>query len=316
MSVVGRELPIGVARRGSRKFTPRVLGPTVGQWAGLDSADRELLTRLLTDPVEYMDHPLYHESCAEWLLFDAANGEEEVRNRCERLGIDAEHLPFMRYNYARYRVARILKHYAHRRLPVSKLRSLLVWGRKAVEIRNAIVEYNMPLVLAMIRRNRLLSLDINELVSEGNLALLRCVNKFDCSRGNRFSTYACRSILKSFARVAMRASRYRSRFPCMFEPGLEKSNFSEQRHADTESACLDEVRRILRENRAALSDVEMRVIHARFLDTAASRGQAPRTLEQIGFDMGVTKERVRQIQLKALRKLRLTLEDSLLRGQV
>lgn len=298
-----------------RRVEPAVLAPTPEQLTHFNAAQRETLTRLLTQPAEFMDHPVFHEPYAEQLLFDPPVCEEDAHDRDDRLGVGAEHLPFLQYNYARYRIARILKHYAQQRIPISKLRDLLEWAEKAVEARNVIVERNMPLVLAMIRRNRLLSLDISELISEGNLALLRCVNKFDCSRGNRFSTYACRSILKSFARVALRTSRYRSRFPCAFEPGLERSNFAEQCHTDAESTCLEEVRLILRENRAALSDVEWRVINARFLDAAAPRGQSPRTLEQIGCDMGVTKERVRQIQLKALRKLRLTLEDSLLRGR-
>ena len=49
--------------------------------------------------------------------------------------------------------------------------------------RSQIVEKNIPLVLAMAKRTRLVGVDFNEMISEGNMALLRSVDKFDCSRG-------------------------------------------------------------------------------------------------------------------------------------
>ena len=76
---------------------------------------------------------------------------------------------------------------------------------------------------------------------------------------------------------------------------------------------MDELRSILTSNLADLSDVEKKVIQARFALDAADPEQArPMTLEQVGEIIGVTKERVRQIQNKALEKLRQTLEDGIL----
>ena len=48
-----------------------------------------------------------------------------------------------------------------------------------------------------------------EIVSEGNMALMRAVDKFSVDRGFKFSTYACRAILKAFSRTAMKSSRHR-----------------------------------------------------------------------------------------------------------
>jgi RNA polymerase primary sigma factor len=74
-----------------------------------------------------------------------------------------------------------------------------------------------------------------------------------------------------------------------------------------------ELRSILTENLADLSDVEKKVIQARFALDAEDPEQArAMTLEQVGEIIGVTKERVRQIQNKALEKLRQTLEDGIL----
>ena len=49
---------------------------------------------------------------------------------------------------------------------------------------------------------RLGDVDFAEVVSEGNMALIRAVDKFNVERGFKFSTYACRAILKAFSRTA------------------------------------------------------------------------------------------------------------------
>ena len=76
----------------------------------------------------------------------------------------------------------------------------------------------------MAKRTRMGDVDFGELVSEGNMALLRAVEKFDIGRGFKFSTYACRAILKAFSRIAMKTNRYRQAFPTEFDPTMEKSN--------------------------------------------------------------------------------------------
>ena len=180
--------------------------------------------------------------------------------------------------------------------------------------RSAIVRINMPLVLAMAKRTRLASVDFNEMISEGNMALLRSVEKFDCSRGFKFSTYSCRAILKSFSRFAMRASRYRGHFPTEFDPAMERSNYQETQRAGVERDCVDELKGILVRNLASLSDVERTVIRERFaIGKLQIEGvKLSKTLEQVGNIIGVTKERVRQIQNNALKKIREALEESYL----
>ena len=167
----------------------------------------------------------------------------------------------------------------------------------------------------MAKRTRLTGIDYSDMVSEGNLALLRSVDKFDCARGFKFSTYACRAILKSFSRVATRTSRYRGHFPTEFDPTLEKGDQLACKRQNVEEECVDELKSILGQNLAHLNDVEARVIRARFAIDAEvnpadiAKGQ---TLEQVGTMIGVTKERVRQIQNKALDKLRSALENGVL----
>jgi twitching motility protein PilT len=182
---------------------------------------------------------------------------------------------------------------------------VLRWHRKAERIREQIAETNLALVLAMAKRTRMSEVDFADLVSEGNMALLRAVDKFDAGRGFKFSTYACRAILKAFSRQGMKLSKYRQRFPTDFDPKLEKSNFLETKRADFEKDAADEVRGSS-PNRADLTDVERTVIEHRFgLESGEEKPEKPMTLEQVeGQIIGVTKERVRQIQNKAMEKIR------------
>ena len=111
----------------------------------------------------------------------------------------------------------------------------------------------------------------------------------------------------------MRASRYRGRFPTEFDPAIEKSDHVERKREETELDCVDELKSILMKNLADLNEIERTVIDERFALSAPDPDKAqPKTLEQVGTIIGVTKERVRQIQNKALQKIRTALEDNFL----
>jgi RNA polymerase sigma factor (sigma-70 family) len=225
-----------------------------------------------------------------------------------------EKVLFHKFNYARYRVWKIQQDVwaspSKKPTPEEAL-EILRWHRIADRIRVQIAETNLALVLAMAKRTRMSEVDFADLVSEGNMALLRAVDKFDAGRGYKFSTYACRAILKAFSRQGMKLSKYRQRFPTDFDPKLEKSNFLETKRSTFEKDAAEAVKQIVLENRAELTDVERTVIEHRF-GLESGEQEKPMTLEQVGQIIGVTKERVRQIQNKAMEKIRLVLESSFL----
>ena len=310
---------------GVRRVVPEVPRPSSAILSHVPPAQRALLERLLTEPLEYVDHPRFRDGrFAARLFCSRARRSAKRAGRAEKrparrkttgiltLSPELEKRLFLQFNYARYRLARLLERYRGRQPGLPAVRAMLLWARRALAAREAIVRANLPLVLAMAKRSRLAGVDYAELISEGNMALLRSVDKFDCSRGYKFSTYACRAILKSFSRVAMRTSRYRGRFPAEFDPSLERSDFLERKRERVESDCLEAIRNIMAENLAQLSEVEQTVIRERFALHPVNRSAMPKTLEQVGLMVGVTKERVRQIQNKALRKLRAALEANVL----
>ncbi len=303
----------------------------------LSKEDERLLAALLNpnNPQDYIDSPVFREEGAEGEIYalggdiqkpdttwyhpvmdDLSPGRSRTVKSTQQVILTGaqEKVLFHQFNYARFRVSELQKDVwasASRKPTAEQAEEMLRWYRKAEVIREQIAETNLALVLAMAKRTRMSEVDFADLVSEGNMALLRAVDKFDAGRGYKFSTYACRAILKAFSRQGMKLSKYRQRFPTDFDPKLEKSNFVETKRADFEKDAAEEVKRIVIENRAQLTDVERTVIEHRFgLETNES--EKPMTLEQVGQIIGVTKERVRQIQNKAMEKIRLELEAKFL----
>lgn len=219
-----------------------------------------------------------------------------------------ESLLFLRYNYARYRLAKLVAAQRRRKSP-ARARQMTMWYTRVVAEHAKLIRANMALVLAMAKRTRIPNVEFGELVSEGNMALLRSVEKFDVSRGFKFSTYACRSILKSFNRLATNTGRYRQHFPTEFDPQLERSDYDVQKHQMQRDDSVESLREILARNKADLSDVERTIVMERFSIGTGGKG---RTLSEVGRTVGLTNERVRQIQNSALAKIRAVLDEEFL----
>ena len=92
---------------------------------------------------------------------------------------------------------------------------------------------------------------------------------------------------------------------------MEKSDWSDRKRDAVEEDCIDELKQIVDRNLADLSDTEQTVIRRRF--NWEQHEEQPLTLEEVGKIIGVTKERVRQIQNKALAKIRKLMEEGVLR---
>jgi RNA polymerase primary sigma factor len=346
---VARNSPLDLLRKRQRAV---VRGPALSRDRGSLSADDEaLLKEILAEEMDFIDSPDFAMPDAETRIYqdlpeiqkpdvswyrplmddltplrDRKRDGRGLRNGGTLLLTGAqERILFLKYNFARRAVSLIQKEISGGAPTIEQARAMLTWYRTAKGYRQQIAETNLALVLAMAKRVRMSEVDFADLISEGNMALLRSVDKFDCGRGFKFSTYACRAILKAFSRHGVKHSKYRQRFPTDFDPALEKSNHLETLRATHEKESAEEVKHIVLTNRADLSDVERTVIFHRFaLRNAPSRSAgnglpsgeatdvpAPLTLEQVGQIIGVTKERVRQIQNKALEKIRLALEGPL-----
>ncbi len=304
------------------RMTRRTKTPTVSR------ALRERVTALMAENYAFMDSPIFKTRGIEKQLFGfekepelpptawyqptAEDLESSGPTSTPKLmSASEEKLMFMRFNFAKKRLGELQKKLARGEVTVELAEQVLMWHRRFEHFREYLVRTNLALVLAMAKRTRLGKVDFAEIVSEGNMALLRAVDKFNVDRGFKFSTYACRAILKAFSRTSMKSTRHRNRFPVEFEPDLEKSDWSDRRREQIEEECVYELKTIVDRNLADLSNVEQTVIRRRF--NWQERDESPLTLEEVGKIIGVTKERVRQIQNKALLKIKQVMEDGVLR---
>ena len=294
--------------------------PAVSLLDELSESDRYVYLHVPAD-MQWMHSPSFDLPGAEEELFGSGAPvislpawvdypgltDEPAAPRSRRVSLKApeESLLFRRYNFACFRVAGLLAR-QKRHPAVARARQIAAWYRRAMVLRSDLVSANMALVLAMAKRTQIPGVDFTELVSEGSMALLRSVEKFDVERGFKFSTYACRAILKSFNRLATRTGRYRRRFPVEFDPDLERIDQAQVRHGNEDLSAVEALQEVLDGNLAHLNGLERTVVRERY---ALDAGGKRRTLAQVGQVIGLTNERVRQIQNRAFGKIRQALQE-------
>jgi RNA polymerase primary sigma factor len=281
-------------------------------------ADAIRALRLLGTELAYIDHPSFDDPGARDAILapmpapdvaqaprrtDAAAGLPpylaSLYHEVLLLSRDQEAHLFRKMNYLKARASRLRDRIDPDRPRAADLDEVERLLGEALAIRTQIVRANLRLVVSIAKRQRGPRDDLFERVSDGNYVLLRAVERFDYSLGNKFSTYATWAIRNQFARAFRRRNRrhpqslpgHDEAFEAAVDPrtdDLERSDLQERRQ--------EAFARLL----GRLDDRERRIIVSRF-----GIGGAPlRTLKQIGTELGITRERVRQLEARAQDKLR------------
>ncbi len=211
---------------------------------------------------------------------------------------------FRKMNYLKYKAGQLREKLDSAQPKSTVMDQIEQLYAEAQATKNEIVRANLRLVVSIAKRHVGPAESFFELVSDGNISLMRAVEKFDYSRGFKFSTYASWAVIKNFARTIPDEHRYRDRFRTsqaeMFTATEDvRADFAEQEmlHDNRHS----QVEKILN----SLDEREQRIIIRRF----GLRGEQDLTLKECGAEMGVTKERIRQLEARALSKLRKAVEE-------
>jgi RNA polymerase primary sigma factor len=176
------------------------------------------------------------------------------------------------------------------------------WRDRWKAIREHLVEKNLGLAHICCRRFRFQSMDEDDVLSEAMCGLGRAIDRFNPWRGFRFSTYACNVIGRALMRRGKSESRYRHAFPVQHDDSYERAT---EPPDSRKELCLDRLRVVLDRNLGELTDLEATVLSHRFCRDPHSE----LTYQEIGKLIGLSKERVRQIQNAAIRKLRAVLDS-------
>ncbi|MFH1418864.1 MAG: sigma-70 family RNA polymerase sigma factor [Planctomycetota bacterium] len=178
---------------------------------------------------------------------------------------------------------------------------------QATVVKNRIIQANLRLVVSIAKRHLHShnASSLFELVSDGNIALMRAVEKFDFGRGFRFSTYASWAIMRSYARTVPQELVRLGRFQTGHDEFLAEAH-DYRMPVETPQRAADEIRRTVTTGLSALDDRERVIVERHF---GLHTGGMPNTLDEIGRELGISKERVRQIEVRAMAKLRDALGD-------
>ncbi len=186
----------------------------------------------------------------------------------------------------------------------SQIKQIETLHRQARIVRDRIISANLRLVMAIAKKQADDRLTFDELFSEGVPVLMRAVEKFDIERGFRFSTYAYTAVRRSLYHAKTEANERCKRQRTSVE--LSVLERFEQKAPESDRLAEAAVP-LVREMLECLPERESLVVRARF---GLLQGQPACTLKEVGRLVGVSKERARQLLVRAYDRLRKLAEDS------
>jgi RNA polymerase sigma factor (sigma-70 family) len=271
---------------------------------------------------EYIDHELFDAPNADALILEAPEPVAEAARppRIPRalpsylrslyltplLTREQEHDLFRRYNYLKFKTAGMLKTLDPEEVTADQFAALKNLVAQVETMRQRIIRANLRLVVSIAKKHVGWSPEFFEVISDGNVSLMRAVEKFDCSRGTKFSTYATWAVMKNYARSIPEQRCHAARYITGQEEVLDVA--ADPQEAPASEGDRQHVRKAIEAGMNELDEREREIVSSHF---GLGGRSGALTLEQLGQRFGVTKERIRQIEQRALARLREVLAPSL-----
>jgi RNA polymerase sigma factor (sigma-70 family) len=275
--------------------------------------------RLLGQPLDYIPSPTFDDPKVEPEILGPMPDQEEFDAHRKQMRIPKDAPPelaplyemplltreqeqhlFRKMNYLKHKAHQLRQRLDPNRARTQELDRIEDLEKQAGEVKEQLISCNMRLVVSIAKRHVAQTDNFFELLSDGNISLIRAVEKFDYSRGNKFSTYASWAIMKNFARSIPEEKHRRERYVTgheeLFEVAPDNRTDEQECLASAEQAS-HKVHRLL----SLLDPREREIIRMRAGLDSGSEGM---TLEKIGEKLSITKERVRQLHVRAMKKMR------------
>jgi len=287
--------------------------------------------QLLDQNIEYIHNELFDDRAQESMILAPMPDEQAFEETRQNMRIPKDAPPelttlyqmplltkeqeqhqFRKMNYLKYRAKKMLEsvllnsgRFDSQKLRTHMLDSVECDLAQASAVKDMLISCNMRLVVSIAKRHSGQAENFFELLSDGNVSLMRAVEKFDYSRGNKFSTYASWAIMKNFARSIPEEKHRRERYVTgndeVFD-GAADTRTSETELLSAAQQASTRVNRLLE----SLDPREREIIRMRAGMDSHDEGM---TLEMIGTKLGLTRERVRQLSVQAMKKLRNIVHD-------
>jgi RNA polymerase primary sigma factor len=231
------------------------------------------------------------------------------------LSKDQEQHQFRKMNYLKFKAGKLRDQIRKEggdkaevdptRVRIQTLKEIEDLQLEANAVKEMLINCNLRLVVNIAKKHSAQAENFFELMSDGNMSLMRAVEKFDYYRGFKFSTYASWAIMKNFARSIPEDKHRRERFVTGHEDLFDAApdnRTDEFEMLATQERATHSVNRLLE----YLEPREREIIRMR---AGMDENGKNITLEEIGKKFGITKERVRQLNARAMSKLRAIAKD-------